>query len=91
MEQSDVKDVKENKPDFNLKLVFLVEIIDFEIIRNYSLREKIPVLQFHLFLQHYGSIKSHKLFKLEVLWYFCPLHYVFLCWLLVFTVAEGTK
>lgn len=67
MEQSDVKDVKENKPDFNLKLVFLVEIIDFEIIRNYSLREKIPVLQFNLFLQHYGSIKSHKLFKLEVL------------------------
>lgn len=30
MEQSDVKDVKENKPDFNLKLVFLVEIIDFD-------------------------------------------------------------
>lgn len=30
MEQSDVKDVKENKPDFNLKLVFLVEMIDFD-------------------------------------------------------------
>lgn len=30
MEQSNVKDVKENKPDFNLKLVFLVEIIDFD-------------------------------------------------------------
>lgn len=53
MEQSDVKDVKENKPDFNLKLVFFSRDYRFWW-SNYSLREKIPVLQFHLFLQHYG-------------------------------------
>lgn len=52
MEQSNVKDVKENKPDFNLKLVFFSRDYRFWW-SNYSLRKK---SQFYSFIYFYNTM-----------------------------------